>query len=204
MYQEDQEPQLCLASGSPRRHQLLAGLGVRFTTVIPDVDERVPGQESPESYVRRLASLKARAGMLLCDDRVPVLGADTTVVTDGKILGKPSDRHEAADMLRLLSDRWHQVLSAVTIVHRGREEAALSVTRVRFRKISGSEIDAYWSGGEPVDKAGGYAIQGRGALFVESIEGSYSGVVGLPLYETGRLLALFGIKTELLLGDMQQ
>jgi len=173
---------------------LLEQIGVRFEVVAIDVDEvRLPG-EDPERYVLRLALDKARAGrtQVVSVPCPPVLAADTAVVVGDRILGKPRDRRDAADMLRLLARRTHRVLSGIALMD-GRERQALSVSEVRFRAVNAREADAYWDSGEPCDKAGGYAIQGRGALFVAELRGSYSGVMGLPLFETAQLLAEAGI-----------
>jgi septum formation protein len=184
-------PDVHLASQSPRRRELLAQIGIRHDLVTVAVDERVRDGEAPAEYVLRLALAKARAGRALRADR-PVLGADTAVVVDDRILGKPADRDDALAMLALLSGREHRVLTAVALVGE-REETRLSVSHVRFRRIDEAQAAAYWATGEPADKAGGYAVQGLGALFIESVAGSYSGVVGLPLFETGELLRRAGI-----------
>lgn len=189
-----ENPSLFLASKSPRRRALLAQIGVRFDVIDIDLDEtRLPG-EAPEVYVLRLALDKARAGRAQLEKarHLPVLAADTAVVVGDRILGKPSDRDDAAAMMRLLAGRTHRVLSGIALVGE-REEQDLSVSEVRFRTLSEQEADAYWESGEPRDKAGGYGIQGLGALFVEDLRGSYSGVMGLPLFETARLLAKAGI-----------
>jgi len=189
-----QNASLFLASKSPRRRALLTQIGVQFGVVDVDLDEvRLPG-ESPEAYVLRLALDKARAGRALIEPRrgLPVLAADTAVVIGDRILGKPADRAEAAAMMRLLSGRTHRVLSGIALVGE-RERRGLSISEVRFREVTVHEADAYWSTGEPCDKAGGYAIQGLGALFVANLRGSYSGVMGLPVFETGLLLAEVGI-----------
>jgi septum formation protein len=183
---------LYLASRSPRRRELLAQLGVEHETLPADVDEVPRPGEHPARYVERIALAKAVAGREAAERPVPVLGADTAVICDGRILGKPAGAEDAAAMLRLLSGREHQVLSAVVLIG-SRVQSALSETRVCFRRITADEAAAYWRTGEPRDKAGAYAIQGLGALFVERIDGSYSGVVGLPLFETARLLATEGI-----------
>lgn len=197
---------LYLASASPRRRELLEQLGLCFRVVAQRVDEsRLPG-ESPEDYVRRLARAKAAAGArtLTANDSIPVLGADTVVVCGDRILGKPRDLGEACDMLGLLSGRSHEVLTAVALQGGGRIADTLSRTTVAFRELSEAEIRAYWASGEPRDKAGAYAVQGRGALFVRHISGSYSGVVGLPVFETATLLEGFGVNTLDLLGDACQ
>lgn len=192
------QPDLILASRSPRRQELLAQIGVRFTVLEADIDERVLPAEEAGQYVCRVALSKARRGLALAQSAtttaaLPVLGADTSVVLDGECLGKPGDEQDARAMWRALSGREHEVLSAVALVSSNVEELRLCRTRVRFRVISEAEMQAYWASGEPLDKAGGYAIQGLAAIFVASIEGSYSGVMGLPLFETAALLQEQGI-----------
>ena len=185
---------IILASGSPRRQALLRQIGVRFRQQVAEVDETPRENESARDYVMRLAVAKAQAvRQQSLAQAVPVLGADTAVVVDGRLLGKPSGLADAWDMLRLLSGRSHQVLSAVALV-KDRHAAAVSDSRVWFRPLSDADIEAYWCTGEPRDKAGAYGIQGLGAIFIERLEGSYSGVMGLPLYETARLLQDFGIR----------
>lgn len=193
-----------LASASPRRRELLTQIGVTFAVLAQQVDESVRPGETSEDYVRRIAEAKADAA--LHDPRrelpIPVLAADTTVVEGGSILGKPQSLQEGLDMLGRLSGRTHQVLTAVTVTQRNVWRTRIVSTAVSFRSISDEEIRAYWASGEPRDKAGAYGIQGRGALFVESIAGSYSNVVGLPLFETSQLLAEAGISsTGLLAGS---
>ena len=188
-----------LASASPRRRELLAQLGMAFELLVADIDETLKSEEPADAYVRRMARDKARAALgRMPARRAPVLGADTAVVVDRQILGKPADRQTAAAMLRRLSGGEHEVLTAVAIVggegDARREAIAVSRTIVTFRPLSDREIDDYWTTGEPRDKAGGYAIQGVGAIFIEAIRGSYSGVMGLPLYETARLLNGFGYR----------
>lgn len=178
---------LCLASASPRRRELLASIGVSVEVRPVDIDETPLGKESPEAYVVRLAREKAAAGRRLTT--LPTLGSDTAVVCEGRILGKPADRMEAAAMLRLLSGRTHEVLTAVAVAGPVGLLDACVATRVTMRDINDAEMAAYWATGEPADKAGGYAIQGLAAIFVERIEGSHSAVVGLPLFETAQLLA---------------
>ncbi len=175
-----------LASASPRRAELLRQIGVAHEVQPADIDE-IPGPGEPaDAYVRRMALEKARA-TAAAPDRV-VLGADTAVVLGETILGKPRDRDHGLAMLAQLSGRTHRVLSSVAVSRGGTERVVLSVSRVRFRVITPVEAVAYWDSGEPCDKAGGYAIQGLGAVFVARLCGSYSGVMGLPLYETARLL----------------
>lgn len=184
-----------LASSSPRRRQLLEQIGISYRIVAVEADEIPRPNEAPELYVSRLALAKARAGRqtLTAQPRRPVLGADTAVVVDDTILGKPRDREEGLAMLERLSGRRHQVLTAVSLVDEEREATRLNVSNVTFRVVTAGERAAYWNSGEPADKAGAYAIQGRAAVFIAHLEGSYSGVMGLPLYETGELLAEFGI-----------
>jgi septum formation protein len=188
------EPLVALASSSPRRRELLAQIGLAYRTVDVRVDEGRRAGEPPADYVRRLALAKARAGAASAGlpPGLPVLGADTAVVLDGDLLGKPAGEAEALAMLARLSGRTHRVLTGVALVGRG-EHWRISESVVTFRPIGEAERLAYWRSGEPADKAGAYAIQGRGALFVARIEGSYSGIVGLPLHETAELLAAQGI-----------
>lgn len=185
--------QVILASASPRRAELLAQLKIRFTRVRPQVDETARPGEPIVDLLRRLAATKAAAGRELAGAALPVLGADTLVAVDGVALGKPAGRAEALDMLLRLSGRAHEVLSAVAVVASGSIQTEVSRTTVVFRSISMAEAARYWDTGEPVDKAGAYGIQGIGSVFVERIEGSYSGVVGLPLMETERLLTAAGV-----------
>jgi septum formation protein len=189
---------LYLASASPRRGLLLEQIGVRFERLRIAVDETPAPPETAEEYVIRIALEKAAAGARVprkC--RVsPVLGADTAVVLDGAVMGKPRDRDDAARMLTGLGGRTHEVLSAVALARGDRTDFRLRRSRVRLRTLSPREIDDYWDTGEPVDKAGGYAIQGRAAVFVQHLEGSYSGVMGLPLYETWDLLQSFGVAPQ--------
>lgn len=186
---------LYLASGSPRRRELLAQIGVPHITLIASIDETAFPDETALAYVERLAREKAAAGLasLVEPGDACVLGADTAVVLDGRILGKPTDREDALATLALLSGREHEVLTAVALASVNRSEACVVASRVRFRPIARAELETYWASGEPADKAGSYAIQGLGAVFVSRVEGSYSAVVGLPLLETAELLADFGI-----------
>ncbi len=184
-----------LASRSPRRCELLQQLGMSFEQVPADIDESIQAGEKPEDYVLRMALEKARVAASKLDSRnVPVLGADTAVVVDGQILGKPDSKEDAFAMLRKLSNNTHEVLSAIALVGGDDELFDLNCTKVSFRRISDAEMTAYWALGESSDKAGAYAIQGYAALFIEQISGSYSGVMGLPLFETGRLLESFGYR----------
>ena len=189
---------LFLASGSPRRRELLTQIGVPFSVVSASIDETPLPDESPVAYVERLARDKARAGreQLLTstpDGAFCVLGADTAVVLDEQILGKPVDEADALAMLMALSGREHEVLTAIAIIEAERCETRVVRSRVSFRSISQQEAALYWASGEPQDKAGGYAIQGLAAVFVAGLNGSYSGVVGLPVCEAAELLGQFGI-----------
>lgn len=186
---------LFLASGSPRRRELLTQIGVPFTALPTSIDETPKASESPLEYVRRLAQGKAQAGLAALADctGAVVLGADTSVILAGQILGKPLDRADAQAMLTALSGNTHEVLTAVALASVERCEVRTVRSQVSFRTLSRAEIDAYWHSGEPLDKAGGYAIQGLGAVFVSHLEGSFSAVVGLPVCETAALLADFGI-----------
>jgi septum formation protein len=189
-------PTLYLASASPRRRELLAQIGVQCRVVPVDLDESPAPGEPPDAYVRRLALDKARAALILLGkvDGPLILAADTVVVAGTQVLGKPRDVGDAAAMIRRLAGREHRVLSGVALIGPGpQERSAVSESRVRMRPIDEEEIAAYWATGEPIDKAGGYAIQGRAAVFVEALAGSYSGVMGLPLFETAALLAAAGL-----------
>lgn len=189
-----------LASRSPRRRELLGHIGVKFHLLLfrtrpgepPDVDEEPREGEDPRAYVVRVACDKAAAGWKRMLERnlprAPVLAADTTVALEGRIYGKPRDRAEAESMLATLSGKRHEVLTAVALQYEDEVDTALSVSEVQFRELTPEEIRDYVATGEPDDKAGAYAIQGRAALFVSEIRGSQSGIVGLPLYETAQLL----------------
>ena len=187
--------QFHLASASPRRQELLRQLGLHFDVQPADILEVALPGEAPADYARRMALEKARTVQARLDDGLPVMGADTDVVLDGRILGKPRDREDALAILAALSDREHEVYSAVAMVQGQQAEVLLSVTRVRFGTITPDAAASYWSSGEPAGKAGAYGIQGLGAQFVKGITGSYSGVVGLPLFETTELLQRYGIHT---------
>lgn len=184
---------LILASASPRRSDLLQQIGVRFVVAAEDIDEsRRPAEQAVE-YVGRLALEKAQAGYRRSDTELPVLGADTIVLCQGEIFGKPANADEAIAMLQALSGATHQVLSGVAIVNAHKSELVVAKTSVTFRTISLQDCLTYWQTGEPAGKAGAYAIQGFGATFVAHLEGSYSGVVGLPLLETQQLLEIFNV-----------
>lgn len=185
-----------LASGSPRRRELLEQIGIQPTRLFVDVPEELLPDEPAEDFVRRLALEKARAGwqnLTAGQPQWPVLGADTVVLCAGEILGKPKDRAHGIDMLTRLAGQRHEVLTAVALVQGDHALCALSRSFVTFAPLSAGQIAAYWTSGEPADKAGAYAIQGLAASFICHLEGSYSGVMGLPLYETTQLLGQFGI-----------
>lgn len=182
---------LCLASSSPRRQEILEALGLEFSVKPVEVDEDRLALETPEQMVLRLAVAKANAADV--DASCLVIGSDTVVVLGDEVLCKPRDRDEAVAMLLSLSDRRHRVLTGVALRGPAGVQTAVSATDVYFREISRDEALAYWHSGEPRDKAGAYGIQGLGGAFVESIKGSYSGVVGLPVFETVRLLQDAGI-----------
>ncbi|MFG6666774.1 Maf family protein [Halomonas sp. HNIBRBA4712] len=184
-------PVLCLASASPRRRALLESIGVALEVRPSNVDETPMPGESARAYVERLAIAKARA--LIDSTELPVLGSDTAVVLDGRPLGKPVDENDARAMLAALSGRTHQVLTGVAVIGPAGTLSCVVSTDVRMRDIELDEIARYWHTGEPQDKAGGYAIQGLAAVFVEEIKGSHSAVVGLPLFETARLLSRQGV-----------
>jgi septum formation protein len=189
-------PSLWLASRSPRRAALLETLGVAFSVLDVEVDETPISGEDPTEYVLRLARAKAKAGRAAAPSRAPVLAADTTVVLNGEILGKPLDSLDARHMLGRLSGVWHEVLTGVALAHATLETVLVS-TRVQFRALTAAEIDCYVAGGEPLDKAGAYGIQGLGGALVAHLEGSYPNVVGLPLAETLCLLRNARVPTAL-------
>jgi septum formation protein len=186
---------LYLASQSPRRRELLDQLGIDHGLLDVDVPERREPGEPPADYVSRVAREKAGAGLLkvMAAPRAVVLGADTEVVLDDTVYGKPADAADAARMLRELSGRTHEVVSAVWLVSAGREDHAVSVSQVTFAQLADDDIDAYLASGEWQGKAGAYAIQGRAGAFVAHLAGTYSGVMGLPVHETSMLLRRFGL-----------
>ena len=186
---------LHLASRSPRRAELLARLGLDFGVIDLDLPERQGPGEAASEYVRRVAREKAGAGLLevMTVPGAAVLGADTEVILDGRVFGKPADAGEAAAMLRALAGRTHEVITAVSLVSAGREAQAVSTSLVRVAPMTEAEIQAYLASGEWEGKAGAYAIQGRFQARVEHLDGSYSGVMGLPLFETSGLLKQFGL-----------
>lgn len=195
-----------LASRSPRRRELLAQIGVRFDTILlrsgarhdPEVDETPLPDENPEGYVERVTRAKVQQGREIVDMRQlmhkPILAADTTLEFEGEIIGKPKDEAHATTILKRLSGKTHRVLTGVAVYFEGRVEYAMSASDVRFRALEDKEIRHYVMSGEPMDKAGAYGIQGRASVFVEHLSGSYSGVMGLPLCETGMLLKRFGLE----------
>jgi nucleoside triphosphate pyrophosphatase len=178
---------VALASRSPRRRELLRQIGIEFEIINIDIDESWDGDENPKDYVRRIASEKAQAGKALLKNNCPVLAADTAVVLDGYILGKAENKNDAITMLRKLSGKTHEVLSAVCVIST-EQQTRLSTSKVTFKTLSSEEIDDYCNSDEPIGKAGAYAIQGKATIFIERLEGSYSGVMGLPLFETQQLL----------------
>lgn len=186
---ETQQADLVLGSASPRRRELLAQIGIRFRVVVADVDESVLAGETPAEYVVRLARAKAIEVMRREGDTLPVMGADTAVILNGAILGKPSDREEAKAMLSRLSGNTHEVYSAVALaVSEDEVLDRLNITRVSFAELEPEWIESYCDTGDSMDKAGAYGVQGRAAERISRIEGSFSGVMGLPLYETSQLL----------------
>lgn len=192
------KPLIYLASASPRRSALLTQIGVSHEVRPVDIDESIASGETPASYVERLAAEKADAlwQRLERAARRPVLGADTSVALGADVMGKPRDERDAAEMLRRLSGRTHQVYTAVALRHDDGCDTRLSVSEVSFRELDDAEIAAYWRTGEPADKAGAYAVQGLGAVFIERIAGSFSGIMGLPVFETGQLLRAIGWRLD--------
>jgi septum formation protein len=191
-----QQPELFLASSSPRRAEILDVLGIQFTASGVNLNEERAAGETPQTMVVRLATEKANAAR--AKQAGAVLAADTAVVVDASVFGKPRDQSDALDMLARLSGRSHLVMTGVALCWDAGMQTALSVSAVTFREIDPDEALAYWQSGEPSDKAGAYAIQGLGGVFVEAISGSYSGVVGLPVFETAELLAaadIYAIKS---------
>jgi len=180
-----------LASSSPRRAELLHQIGVEFTTLAVNIDESLLASESAQEYVCRMAETKVVAGETMISSvagNAPVLAADTIITIDGNIVGKPDNYHHCRRILAQLSGRQHQVMSAVALKFENRIKLKMSINRVSFRRLEQAEIDAYCTSVEPLDKAGAYAIQGIAAVFIEHLEGSYSSVMGLPLFETAELL----------------
>ncbi|MDK9764630.1 septum formation inhibitor Maf [Vibrio sp. D420a] len=188
---------LVLASGSPRRKELLTQLGYEFSVLVTDIEEQQQPDEDAQAYVQRLSLDKAKAALNLIAEQEPnsnqyvVLGSDTVVVSQGQVLEKPSDLVDCKRMLTQLSDQRHQVMTAVSVVSADKHKTEIVITDVWFKPLSEQEIEKYWQTGEPCDKAGSYGIQGLGGRFVTRIEGSYYAVVGLPLFETDQLLQEF-------------
>jgi len=187
---------LYLASGSPRRQELLTQLGVSFERLVPGIEEQRQPHEAAQHYVARLAREKAQAGVALAALDLPVLGADTIVVLNGEVLEKPQSAEHAAAMLKQLSGQTHQVMTAVALADSHQTIDCLVTTEVTFRVLSDEDIQGYVASGEPMDKAGAYGIQGLGGCFVRKINGSYHAVVGLPLVETYELLSNFNSLRE--------
>ncbi|MFZ7259596.1 Maf family protein [Avibacterium avium] len=193
------QPQLYLASQSPRRLQLLQQLGLKVEIFNADIDETPKADEQPVDYVRRMAQEKNHAARQQLEKlanfapHLPILSADTSVVCDGQILGKPQNHAQAAQMLRLLSDRTHQVLTAVCVSLPDQKHSLVQTSQVTFKPLTEQEISAYIRTGEPMDKAGAYGIQGVGGIFISHIEGNFSGVMGLPVFETAELLRQVGV-----------
>ncbi len=186
---------ICLASQSPRRQMLLQQIGVDFEVFVPDIDETPDGNELPEDYVQRIARQKAESVWFHQDyhRNYPVVAADTAIVIDNTILGKPNNEQDAKDMLQSLSGRQHQVLSGTVVGYDAQFDDRLSHNQVFFRQLTTEEINHYSTIGEGRDKAGGYAIQGLAASFIERIEGNYSSIMGLPLFEVSQLLSLYQV-----------
>lgn len=193
--------ELVLASASPRRLNLLRALSLKCTVLPQDIDESPFPAEKPTKLVKRLALAKAKSAYATLSetDHRLVLGSDTIVVCDDQILGKPQNKSDGLAMLRLLSGRTHQVLTAVALMNHDKQAETMSLTEVSFTTLSDDEIEAYWESGEPLGKAGAYGVQGLGAMFVNKIQGSYSGVVGLPIFETVDLLKKFGVDIKAIL-----
>ena len=183
-----------LASQSPRRAELLTQIGVRFKQCSVDVDESVLQSESPKGYITRVTRLKLVAACAKLGSDKPVLVADTSVILGDVIMGKPTSFEQSAKMLKQLSNVWHEVYTMVAVGYENQIYQTLQISRVKFRPISSEEMQAYWDSGEPQDKAGSYGIQGLGSVFIERIEGSYTGIMGLPHFEAAKLLEKCGIK----------
>ncbi|WP_127244908.1 Maf family nucleotide pyrophosphatase [Neisseria meningitidis] len=194
---------LYLGSNSPRRMEILTQLGYRVIQLPAGIDESVKAGETPFAYVQRMAEEKNRTALtLFCETNgtmpdFPLITADTCVVSDGIILGKPHSQAEAIEFLNRLSGKQHTVLTAVCIHYRGNAENRVQTNRVVFKPLSSEEISAYVQSGEPIDKAGAYAVQGIGGIFIQSIEGSFSGIMGLPVYETVSMLQDLGYRSPL-------
>lgn len=187
-----------LASNSPRRAELLSQMGISYSIISIAVPEMLAEYERCDEYVFRLAQEKAQAGVdSQSEEDLIVIGADTVILLDDQILEKPKNEQDAFNMLTSLSNRTHLVKTAVSVCNRNNCETIVQTSQVTMAEISSAVISEYWQSGEPCDKAGGYAVQGKGAIFIKHIEGSYSGIMGLPIYETARLLNKFGVKPSL-------
>lgn len=194
---------LVLASASPRRVELLHQIGIEPTVHPVDIDETPAKGELVTDLVARLAREKAEQGAVETDGKIPVLGSDTVGLLDGKVLLKPVDFEDAEAMLLNMSNRWHEIHTAVALINEGICHQITAISRVKFREISRDEIRDYWQTGEPQDKAGAYAVQGLAAVFIKRIEGSYSGIMGLPLFETSQLIREAGLSyTKNISGDL--
>ena len=187
------DPTLVLASASPRRVELLHQIGISPIVHPVDIDETPVSDEIVTDLVKRLAREKALQGAVETSGKFPVLGSDTVGLLDGKVLLKPVDYADAESMLMNMSNRWHEIHTAVALIHDGQFYETTAISRVKFRELFPQEITAYWQTGEPQDKAGAYAVQGLAAVFIERIEGSYSGIMGLPLFETAQLIREAGL-----------
>jgi septum formation protein len=187
---------LILASTSPRRSELLEQLGLHFEVISVDIDETSESDESAQVFVQRMALEKAQAGAQALATASWVIGGDTLLSFEGEIFGKPPSYSDYVYMMRNLSGNWHEVLSAVALVGQQASMHKLNITRVKFMRMTEREIEHYWQSGEPIGKAGGYAIQGKGARYIERIDGSYSAVMGLPLFELNQLLTEGGFYNE--------
>lgn len=194
------DPQIYLASSSPRRQQLLEQINIKYILLHPDLKESPQKRESPVDYAIRNALEKARTGLDMLDNNthhsqlsLPVLAADTVVSLDNKVFGKPANKSDGLNMLEQLSGKSHDVITAVSLVSKNQQRSALCKSTVTFREITKEEREKYWSTDEPHDKAGSYAIQGNAAIFIRNLSGSYSGVMGLPLFETASMLQDFGL-----------
>lgn len=184
---------IILASASPRRRELLNQINVQCIVQSVDLDETPLPNETPANYVQRLALEKALACREKFNPELPILAADTSVILGKKIMGKPQNEADGLEMLRQISGKTHHVFTAIALIGK-KQQTALSVTEVEFKTLSEKEILAYWQSGEPLDKAGSYAIQSKGSVFISKINGSFSGVMGLPLFETAQLFAAEGIE----------
>ena len=201
MHVEQDKSNLVLASASPRRVELLKQIGITPSVHPVDIDETPLTGELVTDLVARLAREKAQQGALETDGKHPVIGSDTVGLLDGKVLLKPIDYADAESMLLAMSNRWHEIHTSVALVHKAQCHQVTAISRVKFKTLSRTEIKNYWRTGEPQDKAGAYAVQGLAAVFIERIEGSYSGIMGLPLFETAQLIREAGLPCINLMSD---